>query len=157
MDLNQKIALRRAELQKEQAVEDSRRREEARQQAIEKEAERKELEELAAKEAVARIQAIEAQLSGSKSDAPMFPASEQRVSEQAGKKVDAHIQKLALARFTGVQELLCAIFFMSGIWGFFEAWWLGLGLWIAGGIYFSRVVSSYETQIKSELNQRGKE
>lgn len=157
MDLNQKIAQRRAQLQQEQEVEDAHKKEEAHQQFLQKETERKALERLAAKDAAARIEVMEAQLSGSKADAPIPLVADQRVSELADKKVEAHIRKLAQGRFTPGQELICAIFFVCGIWGFFEAWWLGLGLWVAGGFYASRIASRYEAKIRSELNQGGKE
>lgn len=128
MDLNQKIAQRRAQLQQDQDAEDAHKKEEAHQQFLQKEAERKDLELMTAKAAAARIEAMDAQLSGSKVDAPVPLVADQRVSEQADKKVEEHIRKLAQGRFTPGQELICAIFFVCGIWGFFEAWWLGLGL-----------------------------
>ena len=98
MDLNTRIAERRAELQREQAVEEARRRQEVLEEAQRQQAQERAIKESAEKEAAQKIQAIEAQLHGTKERASTDPAPvlDERVSQEAKKKVDAHIRTLAV-------------------------------------------------------------
>lgn len=170
MDLNQKIAERRAELQREQTAEEERKKLEALEQARLRQEEERAIQELAEKEASQKVQVIEALLHKPKEDmdhaeqgqivlAPtedVFSAETQkRVTEEADKKVAAHITKLASERMTSSEKWSFGLLFFGGLLGFFYAWWLGIGLLVASAFYISKTVDRHEANIKSELGRDG--
>lgn len=153
MDLNTKIAERRAELQREQAAEDARRRQEVLEQAQRRRAQERAIEESAEKEAKQKIQAIEAQLHGTKERASTEPAPvlDERVSQEAAKKVDAHIRVLANKRFTQGENWVGGLLLFGSVLGFFMAWWIGLGMLIWAGYYATTARNRHEAEIRAEL------
>lgn len=157
MDLDQKIAQRRAQLQQEQAAADACRKEEVHQQAQQKEAGGKEHEGLAAEEGTTRVGSMEVQLLGSKSAAPVSPVAGQRVGkkvdEQAAAKGDAHLRKRAQRRFSPIQIWICLLFFIEGVWGWFLVGWPALSLCILGTLYTAKVAKRHQQPTRSELSQ----
>lgn len=168
MDLNQKIAERRAELQREQAAEEERKKQEERERVQLRQQEEKVIQELAAKEANEKVQAIEARLQAAREgETPIggnviipvkredgyFDEKQKRVTEEAERKVSEHIRKLAQDRMTSSENWSFGILVFGGILGFFYAWWLGLGFWIGAGFYLNNVIGRYEAEIKSKLGE----
>lgn len=155
MDLNQKIAERRAQLQKEEAAQEARRRQEALEQRQREQAEKRAIQESAEKEAAQKIQEIEAQLHGTKEQVSTDAASvlDERVSQEAQRKVDAHISSLANKRFTKGENWAFGLLVLGTIIGFFTAWWLGLGMLIWTCCYVSKVSNRHEAEIRAELAQ----
>ncbi|GAB2477640.1 hypothetical protein GCM10027082_31010 [Comamonas humi] len=162
MDINQKIAQRRAELQKAQATEEAKRKqqeaiEEAkkREQARQLEEEKKAIKKMAEKEAARRVQAINDRLG-----VPTAPTSkelvltEKQVSEEAEKKVKEHIRELARRRMTTWQSFIFMVLLLVGISGFFVKWWLGLILCFLAMWYRDGAISRHEKKIKAELGEK---
>lgn len=145
MDLNTKIAERRAELQREQVAEDARRRQEALELEQRRQAQERAIKESAEKEAAQKIQAIEAQLQGRPAMDP------ERISQEAEKKVDAHIRTLARERITKGENWKFVFLLFGSVLGFFMTWWLGLGMLIWTGYYLTKVSSRHEAEIRAEL------
>lgn len=170
MDLNQKIAQRRAELQRAQAVEEERKRQEALEQIRLRQEEENEIQELAEKEASQKVQVIEALLQEPKEDIARIEKNQvvlietegdfsaekkKRVAEEAKKKVAEHIRKLAVKRMTSSENWSFGLLFLGGLIGFFYAWWLGIGLFVGAAWYVSKVIDRHEEKIKSELGRDG--
>jgi len=168
MDLNKKIAERRAELQRDQALEIERRRREAREQAELRQAEERVIQELAEKKARQKVQTIEVLLREPKeSIAPVeldqvhsvgeaddcTDQNQRRVTEEVEKRVEKHIRKMAQERMTSNENAGFWTLVVGGIAGFFAAWWVGLGLLLVAGLYASKVIDRHEAKIKSELGR----
>ena len=148
MDLNTKIAERRAALQREQAAEIELRRSEERAQAQLRQAEEKAIQESVQKEAEQQIQAIESRLQGSattEQDEPVSPAAQ--------KKVDAHIRSLANKRFTKGENWTQGLLLGGCVIGFFIAWWVGVGLLVLAGYYITKVTERHEAEIRAEIKK----
>ena len=148
MDLNTKIAERRAELQREEAAEIELRRSEERAQAQLRQAEEKAIQESVQKEAEQQIQAIESRLQGSataEQDEPVSPAAQ--------KKVDAHIRSLANKRFTKSENWKLGLLVFCCVIGFFMAWWAGVGMLIWTCIYSAKVTERHEAEIRAEIKK----
>ena len=168
MNLNQKIAERRAELQQEHAAEEERKRQKALEQIRLRQEEEKQIQELAEKEASQKVQVIEALLQEptegiahtEKSQVVLMQRGgdfsdekQKRITEEAEKKVAAHIAKLANDRMTSSENRNFVLLLFGGLLGFFYAWWLGIGLLVAAGWYSSKVTGRHEENIKSELGR----
>lgn len=155
MDLNQKIAERRAQLQKEEAAQESRKRQEALEQRQRAQAQERAIKESAEKEAAQKIQEIEAQLRGTMEQVSTdaAPVLDERVSQEAKKKVDAHISALANKRFTKGENWSFGLLMLGTVLGFFMAWWFGLGMLIWTCYYVTKVSNRHEAQIRAELAQ----
>lgn len=155
MDLNQKIAERRVQLQKEEAAQEVRKRQEALEQRQREQAQERAIKESAEKEAAQEIQKIEAQLHGTKEQVSTDAASavDERVSQEAKRKVDAHISALAGKRFTKGENWAFGLLALGTILGFFMAWWIGLGMLIWTCYYASKVSNRHEAEIRAELAQ----
>jgi hypothetical protein len=155
LDLNQKIAERRAELQRQEAAEDARKRQETLEQIQQEEAQERAFKESAEKEAAHKIQEIDARLQGAKEPISVdaAPVIDERVSQEAKKKVDAHISKLASQRFTKRECWTSGVLLCCSILGFFMTWWFGLGMLIWTGYYASKVSNRHEAEIRAELAQ----
>ncbi len=168
MDLNRKIAERRAALQKEQANEEAQKRAHAlEQREFEKEKERK-LKELADKEAESKIQMINDRFNINEGEKrpeekieaelhEIFDASDvddqKRVAEEAEKQVEKHIKEMATKRMTAGENWTGALLVIGGLMGFFFAWWIGLGLLACAAVYFAKMTERYEAEIKAELSR----
>ena len=155
LDLNRKIAERRAELQREEAVEDARRRQKALEQEQRRQAQELAIKASAEEAAAQKIQAIEARLHGTRehvSSGPV-PVPDERVSQEAEKRVDAHIRKLASKRITKGESLGLGLLFIGCLLGFFLEWWLGLGMLIWTAYYANKVNTRHEAEIRAELAQ----
>lgn len=163
MDLNKRIAERRAELQREQAAETERKKQEAREKAELYRAKERVVEELAEKEAESRIQLIQAKLQGYEegvtrvekilaiSEEVTSDETQKLVNDETDRKVRKHIRELASQRMTSSENWSLGLLFLGGILGFFFAWWLGLGLWGWSAYYLLKVTDRHEKKIKSEL------
>jgi len=155
LDLNQKIAERRAQLQKEEATQEALKRQEALEKRQQEQARERAIKESAEKEAAQKIQEIEAQLHGTKEHVSTDAASvlEERVGQEAKKKVDAHISALANKRFTKVENWAFGLLMLGTVIGFFMTWWIGLGMLIWTCYYVSKVSNRHEAEIRAELAQ----
>lgn len=155
MDLNQKIAERRAELQRQETAEAARKRQEVLEQMQQEEEQKNAIKESAEKEAAHKIQEIDARLHGTteKVSVEAPPVLDQRVKQEAEKKVDAHIRELASKRFTKKERWTGGVLFLGSILGFFVTWWFGLGMLIWTGYYAIKVSNRHETDIRAELAQ----
>lgn len=155
MDLNQKIAERRAQLQKEEAAQEARKRQEALEKRQQEQARERAIKEAAEKEAAQTIQEIEAQLHSTKEkvSTDAAPVLDERVSQEAKKKVDAHISALANRRFTKGENWSFGLLILGTVLGFFMAWWVGLGMLIWTCYYVTKVSNRHETEIRAELTQ----
>lgn len=155
MDLNQKIAERRAQLQKEEAAQEARKRHEALEKRLQEQARERAIKESAEKEAAQKIQEIEAQLHGTKEQVSTdaAPVLDERVSHEAKKKVDAHISALANKRFTKGENWAFGLLMLGTVLGFFMAWWFGLGMLILTCYYVTKVSNRHEAEIRAELGQ----
>lgn len=132
-------------LKRQEALE-QRQREQARERAIKESAE---------KEAARKIQEIEAQLHSTKEkvSTDAAPVLDERVSQEAKKKVDAHISALANKRFTKGENWAFGLLMLGTVLGFFMAWWVGLGMLIWTCYYVTKVSNRHETEIRAELAQ----
>ena len=155
MDLNQKIAERRAELQRQEAAEDARKRQELLEQKEQQQAQERAIKKSAEKEAAHKIQQINARLHGTteKVSVESAPELDERVTQQTNKKVDAHIRELASKRFTKRERWTAGVLFFCSILGFFVTWWLGLGMLIWTGYYSTKVSNRHEADIRADLAQ----
>jgi uncharacterized membrane protein len=155
LDLNQKIAERRAQLQKEEAAQEALKRQEALEQRQREQARERAIKESAEKEAARKIQEIEAQLHSTKEkvSTDAAPVLDERVSQEAKKKVDAHISALANKRFTKGENWAFGLLMLGTVLGFFMAWWVGLGMLIWTCYYVTKVSNRHETEIRAELAQ----
>lgn len=155
MDLNQKIAQRRVQLQKEEATQTARKRQEALEKRQQEQARERAIKEAADKEAVQKIQEIEAQLHSTKEkvSTDTAPVLDERVSQEAKKKVDAHISALANKRFTKGENWAFGLLMLGTVLGFFMAWWFGLGMLIWTCYYGTKVSNRHEAEIRAELGQ----
>lgn len=152
MDLNQKIAHRRAELQQEQVTEDVHKKEAAHQQFLQREAEGKELERLAALEAATRVKEIETRLASANRRLPL--SNDPRVGDRADKKVNVHIRKLAISRITKAERWEVRVLFITGFIGFFVEPWLLLLLWGFAVYYRIKVIRIHAAVIRDELRKQ---
>ena len=155
MDLNQKIAERRAQLQKEEAAQEALKRQEALEKRQKEQACERAIKESAEKEAAQKIQEIEVQLHGTKEQVSTGADSvlDERVRQEAKRKVDAHISSLARKRFTKGENWAFGLLMLGTILGFFMAWWVGLGMLIWTCYYVTKVSNRHETEIRAELAQ----
>ncbi|WP_047219852.1 MULTISPECIES: hypothetical protein [Delftia] len=155
MDLNQKIAERRAQLQKEEAAQEALKRQEALEQRQREQARERAIKESAEKEAARKIQEIEAQLHSTKEkvSTDAAPVLDERVSQEAKKKVDAHISALANKRFTKGENWVFGLLMLGTVLGFFMAWWFGMGMLIWTCYYVTKVSNRHEAEIRAELAQ----
>lgn len=155
MDLNRKIAERRAELQREEAAQEARWLQDAFEQEQRQQAQERAIRESAEKEAAQKIQAIEARLHGTKEQFLVDAASvlDERVSQEAQKKVNAHISALANKRVTKKEKWVFVFLFLGCVLGFFVTWWFGLGMLIWTCYYVTKVSNRHEAEIRAELAQ----
>jgi hypothetical protein len=155
LDLNQKIAERRAELQRKEAAEDARKQQAALEQMQQEEAQKRAIKESAEKEAAHKIQEIDARLQGTKAPVSVdaAPVLDKRVSQEAMKEVDAHIKNLAGKRFTKQENWAFGLLLFGSFLGFFVTWWFGLGMLILAGYYASQASNRHEAEIRAELAQ----
>ena len=142
-------------MQKEEATQEARKRQEALEQRQREQAQEKAIKESAEKEAAKKIQEIEAQLHGTKEQVSTdaAPVLDERVSQEAKKKVDAHISALANKRFTKGENWAFGLLALGTVLGFFMTWWLGLGMLIWTCYYVSKVSNRHEAEIRAELAQ----
>jgi hypothetical protein len=159
LDLNTKIAERRAERQaelaREQVAEIKRRHQEEQAQAALRleqdqlrQAEEKAIEESVQKEADRRIRAIEDRLHGRPE-----PEEYESISEEARKKVDAHIRSLATQRMTKGEQWKLGLLVFGCIIAFFMAWWVGAGMLFWVCLYSSKVIDRHEEKIRTEIRK----
>lgn len=147
MDLNEKLAARRRELaveaEKNEQVEEALRREQAirvemakrvEKEAIDAEVARRLSEKGIAAQPAAVIASTPPAISASVIDA----------------EVEKAIDKAAAARMTSGQTAMVAILFLSGIVGFFFAWWIGLGFIIWSVMYSGVNKARYKEEIIAE-------
>jgi len=166
LDLNKRIAERRAELQKEQAAEEEIRKKEEQEKKDLQIAEEKAKRELVEKEAELKIQQINSRLQGAGEEIPHsddthetsqerksdpFEEDRNSINEEAQKRADAHIRNLASKRMTKEETMLICMLFFGGIMGFFLAWWIGLAIWGCAAYYASKVTDAHIKDIKAEL------
>ena len=142
-------------MQKEEAAQEARKRQEALEKRQQEQARERAIKESAEKEAAQKIQEIEAQLHGTKEHVSTDAASvlEERVGQEAKKKVDAHISALAGKRFTKGENWAFGLLMLGTALGFFMAWWFGLGMLIWTCYYVTKVSNRHETEIRAELAQ----
>ena len=159
MDLNTKIAERRAERQAELAREqiaeiERKHQEEQAQAALRREqdqvrqAEEKAIEESVQKEADQRIRQVEDRLHGRPE-----PEEYESISEEARKKVDAHIRSLATQRMTKGEKWKVGSLVFCCVIGFFMAWWVGAGMLIWAYLYSTKVIDRHEEKIRAEIRK----
>lgn len=167
MDLNKRIAERRAELQREQAAEEEIRKQEEQARKDLQIAEEKARREQIEREAESRIQHINSRLQGAGQEGPPtdgadetsqerrnedFGDDQKSINAEAQKRAETHIRDLAGKRMTRGEHLRFGTLFFGGITGFFFAWWLGLALWGWAAYYAMKVTNRHVKQIKSELD-----
>ena len=113
------------------------------------------IKESAEKEAAHKIQEINARLHGTTEQVSVevLPVLDQRVNQEAEKKIDAHIREIASKRFTKKERWTGGVLFVCSILGFFVTWWFGLGMLIWTGYYASKVSNRHEADIRAELAQ----
>ena len=142
-------------MQKEEAAQEALKRQEALEKRQQEQARERAIKESAEKEAAQKIQEIEAQLHGTKEHVSTDAASvlEERVGQEAKKKVDAHISALANKRFTKGENWAFGLLMLGTVIGFFMAWWVGLGMLIWTCYYVTKVSNRHETEIRAELTQ----
>ena len=142
-------------MQKEEAAQEARKRHEALEKRQQEQARERAIKESAEKEAAQKIQEIEAQLHGTKEQVSTDAASvlDERVSQEAKRKVDAHIRSLASKRFKKRERWGGGILFFCSILGFFLTWWIGLGMLIWTCYYATKVINRHEADIRAELAQ----
>lgn len=142
-------------MQKEEATQEALKRQEALEKRQQEQARERAIKESAEKEAAQKIQEIEAQLHGTKEHVSTDAASvlEERVGQEAKKKVDAHISALANKRFTKVENWAFGLLMLGTVIGFFMTWWIGLGMLIWTCYYVSKVSNRHEAEIRAELAQ----
>lgn len=119
MDINEKIAARRRELEREAELQ-----REAEKETINNEVRRRLLEK-----------GVDIQ---EQPEAPKDPIDEE---------VDKALLKLARSKMTQTQNLMFGLMFMAGILLFFYAWFLGLSLVVIALIYKSMLCSKYKAKI----------
>jgi len=78
---------------------------------------------------------------------------DERVSQEAKKKVDAHISALANKRLTKGENWAFGLLMLGTVLGFFMAWWVGLGMLIWTCYYVTKVSNCHEIEIRAELAQ----
>ncbi len=142
-------------MQKEEAAQEARKRQEALEKRQQEQARERAIKEAAEKEAAQTIQEIEAQLHSTKEkvSTDAAPVLDERVSQEAKKKVDAHISALANRRFTKGENWSFGLLILGTVLGFFMAWWVGLGMLIWTCYYVTKVSNRHETEIRAELTQ----
>lgn len=142
-------------MQKEEATQEALKRQEALEKRQQEQARERAIKESAEKEAAQKIQEIEARLHGTKEHVSTDAASvlEERVGQEAKKKVDAHISALANKRFTKGENWAFGLLMLGTVLGFFIAWWFGLGMLIWTCYYVTKVSNRHETEIRAELAQ----
>lgn len=142
-------------MQKEEATQEALKRQEALEKRQQEQARERAIKESAEKEAAQKIQEIEAQLHGTKEHVSTDAASvlEERVGQEAKKKVDAHISALANKRFTKGENWAFGLLMLGTVIGFFMTWWIGLGMLIWTCYYVSKVSNRHEAEIRAELAQ----
>lgn len=147
MDLNEKLAARRRELaveaEKNEQVEEALRREQAIKVEMAKRVEKEAIDAEVARRLAER--GIAAQ--PTPVIAPTPPAISASVIDA---EVEKAIDKAAAARMTSGQNAMVAILFLSGIVGFFFAWWIGLGFIIWSVMYSGVNKARYKEEIIAE-------
>ena len=142
-------------MQKEEAAQEARKRQELLEKRQQEQARERAIKESAEKEAARKIQEIEAQLHSTKEkvSTDAAPVLDERVSQEAKKKVDAHISALAGKRFTKGENWAFGLLMLGTVLGFFIAWWFGLGMLIWTCYYVTKVSNRHEAEIRAELAQ----
>lgn len=147
MDLNEKLTARRRELaieaEKNVQVEEALRREQAIKVEMAKRVEKEAIDAEVARRLAERGIAPQP----TPVNVPTPPAISASVIDA---EVEKAIDKAAAARMTSGENAMVVVLFLSGLVGFFFAWWIGLGFIIWSVMYSGVNKARYKQEIIAE-------
>jgi hypothetical protein len=129
VDLNEKIAARRKELEIK-----------AKQKEEEQERQAKKIERQAFTNEIARRNENE--------DIPRVEV--QSIAAMSDKQFKKALEKAAIDRMTSAEKAIVALLFIFSLLGFFVTWWLGLSAFIACGVYLNVKKMMHKNEILAE-------
>ncbi len=131
MDMNEKLAQRRKEREQEAAVVQA---------------------EIAAKE-TAKTEFVKQEARKQLTDAGLQQVIDSDTEKEIQKEKAKMIEKMALSRWTSVENFIGFLLFLFVVLSFFESWILGVLMLILSAVYFDRKNKKYKNQIEIEIKQ----